>query len=169
MKTLYIVRHGKSSWKDLDLTDMERPLKQRGVKNVTTLGKILSKDRLKPNQILTSPAKRALDTAEIVHQCLHLKKAQFVVNSDLYDCDFAALYRLVTELDDDLKRIMIVGHEPTLSSFVNHFLQNPLEKLVTASLTTMKFGVGSWREITPTETISVYHQNRHDWKGYLLE
>ena len=66
MKKLYLIRHAKSSWSNPGLADFERPLNKRGLKDAATMGKVLKKTLLKPNRVLTSSARRALETVEIV-------------------------------------------------------------------------------------------------------
>ena len=73
MKTLFLIRHAKSSWDDTALPDKDRPLADRGRRDAPKMGKRLAKRDVKPDLILSSPARRALTTAEIVAKKLDYK------------------------------------------------------------------------------------------------
>ncbi len=168
MKEVYIVRHGKSDWNDLDLNDIDRPLKKRGAKNSHELGQHLRKLNWTPDIILSSPAVRAYDTAKILADELNITGARFKVIAKLYLPDFPTLLREILYLNDDLDSVMIIGHEPSLSNLINHFLHEPLDQVVTASLTLLKFDTDKWRDLTPETFIEGVHKNRHNMKGQEL-
>ena len=84
MKTLFLIRHAKSSWDDTALPDKDRPLNDRGKRDAPKMGKRLAKRDVKPDLILSSPAKRALTTAEIIAKKLDYKLKDIVVDDRLY-------------------------------------------------------------------------------------
>src|SRR5947199_872234 len=84
MKTLFLIRHAKSSWTDPALPDKDRPLGNRGRRDAPKMGKRLAKRDVKPDLILSSPARRALKTAEIIAKKLDYKRKNIVVEDRLY-------------------------------------------------------------------------------------
>ena len=84
MKTLFLIRHAKSSWDDPALSDKDRPLGDRGRRDAPRMGKRLAKRDVKPDLILSSPARRALTTAEIIAKKLDYKRKDIVVDTRLY-------------------------------------------------------------------------------------
>src|SRR4029434_8634311 len=84
MKTLFLIRHAKSSWDDAALSDKDRPLDDRGKRDAPKMGKRLAKRDVKPDLILSSPAVRARTTAEIIAKKLDYKRND-IVGEDLLE------------------------------------------------------------------------------------
>ncbi len=84
MKTLYLVRHAKSSWEQPELSDLERPLNKRGKKDAPFMGSLLKKKNEIPELIISSPAKRASSTAKRFAEELGIKKEDIKTEKDLY-------------------------------------------------------------------------------------
>ncbi len=166
MKTLYIVRHAKSSWNDISLSDMDRPLKKRGKSDAKTIADILRKEGVKPDMFLTSPALRAYDTAQIFAEQMHIPSSQVQVKDKLYLPDFPTILKLALYLDNAWDTVFLFGHEPSLSAFINYFIQNPLDKVVTSSVTKMAFDTDTWKDLASSTLHSAFHRNRHDWDGF---
>jgi phosphohistidine phosphatase len=169
MKTLYIVRHGKSSWDDISLNDIERPLKKRGVRNSHELSEALKEEGEIPDFLITSPAVRAYETAKIFADHLEVPSEAFKVDEKLYLPDFPTILKIVLYLNNDLNSVMIVGHEPSLSTFINYFINKLIEKLITASVTRLDFDIEDWRDLSPSCFKKGRHRNRHDLKGFKLK
>jgi len=168
LKTLYIVRHAKSSWKDINLGDMERPLKKRGKEDIRHAASLLRDEGVKPNLVLASPAIRTYETAKVLVNKLDVDRSNFRVEDKLYMPDFPSILKVVLYLDNGADTVMIVGHEPSLSALINYFLQHPIEGVVTSSVTMLRFHTADWKEIGTVNLEEAYHRNRHDWKGYSL-
>src|SRR5213594_3445645 len=98
MKMLFLVRHAKSSWDDTALPDKDRPLSDRGKRDAPKMGKRLAKRRVKPDLILSSPATRALTTAEIIAKKLDYKRKNILVNDRLYAVEASELLNVLRKL-----------------------------------------------------------------------
>lgn len=168
MKTIYLIRHAKSSWKDIDTNDLDRPLKRRGIQDIKTMAQTLKSENVKLELLMTSPAVRAFDTAKILVDTLKLESSKFQVKEKLYLPDFPTLYKSILYLNEDLQSVAIVGHEPSLSSLINYFLPKPLEKVGTGSTTKLVFETTKWSNIAAGNLVSAHHKNRHDFKGFAL-
>ncbi|HAQ69531.1 histidine phosphatase family protein [Salibacteraceae bacterium] len=168
MKTLYIARHGKSDWDNLDLNDIERPLKNRGVQNCKEMSEVLRIRKSIPEIIFSSPAVRAYESAKIFADELSLPLDSLKVDGKLYLPDFPTMLKTILYLDNHLQSAMIVGHEPSISSFVNFFIQQPIEKIATASVTALEFNILDWREISAANFKKGWHINRHYPKGFSI-
>ncbi|MCE5208580.1 MAG: histidine phosphatase family protein, partial [Chloroflexi bacterium] len=135
MRTLLIMRHGKSSWKDAELPDIERPLKKRGRKDVVHMGKLLDGKKLKPDLILCSTAKRARQTAEIVVEEIGFEgKVEYL--DSLYMAELDTLIKTLQSLPD-VKRVMIIGHNPGLETLAQ-LLTDKITSLPTAAVARIK-------------------------------
>lgn len=147
MKELYLLRHAKSSWDDPSLDDIERPLNKRGKKDAPLIGSILSKMKIKPELILSSPSKRTLSTAQIILEELNLSKKILSVDENIYLASADELSNLIKNIDDNLKRVMLVGHNPGLTDLSNFLSKQGIENIPTCGIVGLKAKINSWKEI----------------------
>lgn len=115
MKTLFLVRHAKSSRDDPALPDKERPLNDRGRRDAPRMGKRLAKQDVAPDLILSSPAVRALTTAEIMAKKLAYRIKDIVVDERLYASTPGELLKVIHKLGTKPKHVMLFGHNPELA------------------------------------------------------
>ena len=113
MKKLYLIRHAKSSWKDLFVDDFDRPLNKRGKKDAPLMGKRLKEKGIKPDLIISSPALRAKTTAQVIAKELGFK--EIVYDEKIYEAEEETLYEIVKNLDSRYKTVFLVGHNPGLN------------------------------------------------------
>ena len=145
-KTLLLMRHGKSSWKDKKIPDYERPLKKRGKAAAVEIGNILRENELIPQAILSSPALRASETAEIVAKESGFPgKVTFIDSFYMAEPDVYIDY--LKSLDDSLERVMIVSHNPGLEAFMQ-LLDGRLEALPTGSMVYLCLNINHWSDLS---------------------
>ena len=155
MKTLYILRHAKSSWASVEqLPDHERPLLEEGKKRTRKLINYLLENAIKPELILSSTAKRASETAGYIASALAIDNAQIKLIPSLYNAGTEQIFNQFIDLDDSLNSIMIVGHNPSLTNFVNYWLEPPIDWLPTSGLVGIEFDTVHWGDI-PKATAKV--------------
>lgn len=155
MKTLYLLRHAKSSWDDASLHDRDRPLEARGERDAAKMSQRWSQQRDKPDLIVSSPAARALATAKVVAQGLGYKISDIAVDDRLYAASEDSLIAVIETLDDKLDRVMLVGHNPGLAMLAHHF-DSGITHMPTCALAEFGFEVMSWAGISqsrPARTI----------------
>ena len=119
VKTLYLIRHAKSSWEDTALVDKDRPLNDRGQRDAPTMGERLAKRNVKPDLILSSPAVRALTTAEIIAKKLDYRRKDIVVSERLYAVEADDLLDVIHQLGDKVESVMLFGHNPELTELAH--------------------------------------------------
>ncbi|MAN59854.1 MAG: hypothetical protein CMC08_08485 [Flavobacteriaceae bacterium] len=147
MKTLYMVRHAKSSWK-YDVEDHQRPLKGRG-KNDAALVSQHVKNLVKPPQrIVSSDANRARTTASYFMNAFNVAEDDFELNHDLYDFSGQQVIKSVKKLDESLNVVMIVGHNHAFTSIVNMLGNQYIENLPTCGFVAIEFEEDSWDQIS---------------------
>lgn len=154
MKTLYLVRHAKSSWGDPTLPDHDRPLNERGQRDVATMGKRLAQRDVRPDAILSSTAVRALTTAEHMAKALDVKRKDIVVLEQLYAAPASELLGVIRGLDDRLKRVMLVAHNPGLTELAHHFASE-ITHMSTCAVAEFRFATTHWSglgEARPTHS-----------------
>ena len=146
MKTLFLVRHAKSSWDDTALPDKDRPLNDRGKRDAPKMGERLAKRDVKPDLILSSPAVRALKTAEIIAKKLDYKRKDIVVDDRLYAVEADDLLDVIHKLGDKLERVMLFGHNPELTELA-HRLSSEITHMPTCAVAEFTFDAKSWSNI----------------------
>ena len=154
MKTLYLIRHAKSSWDDMALADEDRPLNSRGRRDAPKVGERLAKRRAKPDLILSSPATRAVMTAEIIAKELDYKRSNIVLDDRLYAVSADDLLDVIRQLDDKAERVMLIGHNPELTELA-HRLSSKITHLPTCAVAEFTFDAKSWTRIGKDKPIKV--------------
>ncbi len=153
MKTLIIMRHAKSSWKDPTLSDHQRPLNKRGKRNVPVMGQRMKTKGVRPDLIVCSDARRALDTAIPIAEILGLDPSVIRHEAGLYHATDSEILNLVKGLDDRWRQVMVVGHNPGLNDLANRFLTSPLSNLPTAGIVELGFETDTWLAIDSSRLV----------------
>ena len=121
MKTLFIVRHAKSSWKYEGIKDIDRPLKKRGINDAYLISKELQKKIETPSVFVSSCANRALHTAMIFSYAFNYPLANLKISKSLYSFSDGYLIKTVKALDNGFDSAIIFSHDHGISDFVNKF------------------------------------------------
>lgn len=148
MKTLIIVRHGKSSWAYPDLEDFYRPLKPRGINDAFAIGEELLEKDIFPDLILSSPAIRAMNTAIIIARKLDFPLQRIRANEGIYEASTYELLKLISNVEDNIETLMIFGHNPSFTSLINQLQEESLYNLPTCGVFAIELPISSWAEVT---------------------
>jgi phosphohistidine phosphatase len=148
VKTLYIIRHAKSSWEDPDKDDFDRPLNDRGKRDAPRMGKRLKEKGITPDLMLTSPAKRAFSTARRIGKVLKYSKDNIKMDKKLYHADEETILSIIRELKDKHNVVMVFGHNPGLTDFINSFQTGELDidNLPTCGIVAFELNISSWKD-----------------------
>jgi phosphohistidine phosphatase len=146
-KTLYIVRHAKSSWEDPFLSDHERPLAPKGVRKTKKIAGFLKNSISRPELFLSSTAVRARQTAGILAKELGYPEEKIKYTANLYHAGEDAIFNELYALPDDIHSVMIFGHNPGFTYFVNLFLNPTIDNLPTSGTVSISFSTNKWNEI----------------------
>ena len=147
MKTLVIVRHAKSSWEDPFLSDHQRPLAKRGLRDGPRMGARLADWGPPIDRVISSSAVRALATAELVTGEMGLPWDEIQVEDRLYHATETEMLELIQEQEDYLDGLMLFGHNPGMTYLVNDLSDLDLDNLPTCGVVILQFNVESWSEI----------------------
>jgi phosphohistidine phosphatase len=147
MKTLYVVRHAKSSWEDMSLSDHDRPLLPIGEKKTKRIVNYLKGKGVLPDLFISSSATRAYETARIIAKGLGYPEEKIVKEPNLYHASDDDILKELYGLDNDIDSVMIFGHNPTLTYFVNRYLDHTIFNLPTSGLAGIVFETDKWEKI----------------------
>ena len=151
MKTLYLMRHAKSSWSFDELTDQERPLNDRGRTDAPHMGQALAKRQIALDLLVSSPAVRALTTAVLVARELGYEHDKIVVEPAIYQADLDSLLGIIRDLPDAAGSALLTGHNPTITDTANYLLPNNslTHEMPTAAVVCIRFQTDYWAEAGP--------------------
>ena len=121
-RELLLLRHGKSDW-SVDVDDFHRPLKDRGKRGAQQIGTWLAKNDLQPDRVISSPAERAINTAEKAIKAMGASARDIVRDQRIYEAGVGALLRVLAEVPAEHRRVMLVGHNPGFENLLIHLEQ----------------------------------------------
>ena len=145
MKTLFLLRHAKSSWKDDNLDDFERPLKKKGLGDAQLMGKLIRQREIGLDLVISSSAERARQTAQLVLMSAGLQ-VEVRYDERIYEAGMRRLLTLVSRLDNQANSVMLVGHNPGFEDLLKT-LTGEVHSMPTATLAGIEFDVDDWGQI----------------------
>lgn len=145
MKTLYLLRHAKSSWTDASLQDFERPLNDRGKEAAPLVGQYIREQKLRVDLLLSSPATRARQTAALVKESAGLN-AELLYDERIYEADAVTLLEVVTQAGESAEALMLVGHNPGLEQLLK-LLTGEERRMQTAALACVALDAEKWGKV----------------------
>lgn len=148
MKTLYILRHAKSSWKFEELSDHDRPLSKRGRTDAPLMGSELASRGVSPDRIISSPAVRAITTASLIGREIGYEPDEIKIDERIYGADKMMLLEVVQATPLEMDYVMIVGHNDALSEFANMLSPETIGSIPTAGIVALQFKCESWYDIS---------------------
>jgi phosphohistidine phosphatase len=149
MKTIIFIRHAKSSWDQPYLSDHDRPLNARGLRDLPLMATWAAQELSPPDALFTSTAKRALRTAEAFAQAWQIPSHRFQSGRNLYHASEANWMGVIRKLSDSYAKVAFVGHNPGLTDVINLLdADNDLDNLPTCAVYALQFPVKSWKAIT---------------------
>jgi phosphohistidine phosphatase len=151
MKKLLLIRHAKSSWNDIAQKDFERPLNDRGHRDAPKMAKRLLKEEISIDAFVSSPALRALTTAEYFAEAYNVKKKKVIVEPSLYLAEPGVFFNIISNLNDDLKTVAIFSHNPGVTEFVNQLGVARIDDMPTCAIFGVKTDIKSWKDFKDAE------------------
>lgn len=154
-KTLYLVRHAKSSWDHPGLSDRERPLNKRGEHDAPYMAKRLVKKPVLPQRIISSPAIRAQSTAQAFARELDITGSGFIINKNIYGAGTGQLIDIIRQVESDIDCVMLVGHNPDMTWLVNELTGANIDNVPTCGVATINISSSSWEGLGKTRAVLV--------------
>ncbi len=145
MRTLYLIRHAKSSWDNPGLRDFNRPLNERGLREAPLMAQLLSKQGVRPDLIVSSPAKRALTTALVFAEQFGIADDLVLREQDIYEADPTEILRIISALPDSAQVVCLFGHNPTFTEVANLFSDDFIDNVPTCGIVQIESGAETWK------------------------
>jgi phosphohistidine phosphatase len=162
-KSLLLLRHAKSSWKDDDLPDHDRPLNPRGRRDAPKIGRLMVDEDLLPDAVCCSTAVRARQTYELlVAEWPRRPETQFT--KDLYLCPANRLPDILRKVSADASRVLLIGHNPGMADFLAQTV-GLAGKFPTAALAWLTLELEAWPDFDAGQPLRL----EHVWRPRELE
>lgn len=156
MKRLTLVRHAQADNPVSDQQDWDRPLTARGLSDAAVMARRLKSQRLRPELMLSSPALRARQTAEVFAKCFSFTATQLQLVEELYLADAKHLLTAIQQLGKDCGHLLVVGHNPGIAEFADKLSQERgVDSMPTSAVYTVQFDIKTWQELLPGTGVNV--------------
>jgi phosphohistidine phosphatase len=147
-KTLFLVRHAKSSWSDFGLRDIERTLETRGHNDAPRMAKYLKKEGVQPDLLVSSPAVRAKTTAQYFAKEWGIAESAIDIQRDVYEAMVSDIFTVVRELPDSATTVLLFGHNPTFTDFANRFTNDYIDNVPTCGVVKIESSSATWADFS---------------------
>ncbi|MDA9820521.1 histidine phosphatase family protein [Salibacteraceae bacterium] len=164
MKTLYLVRHAKSSWDNASTRDIDRPLNESGIQAAYSVGNELLLHHEKPEWIGSSNAKRAMHTSVIFSRVLGVNEEDFHLIPSLYLCSKEEVHAQVSRLDSKLTSAALFFHNPSITEVANALGAKSLMNVKTCGV--LKLKLPNWNIGPGSEVESIQYFDRSTWHSF---
>ncbi len=149
MKTLFLVRHAKSSWDLAPLNDFGRSLNERGKKDAPAMAQRLLNKNINIDVFISSPAKRAKKTAELFCNIYKKDKEQIVFIPSLYHASLPTFFEVVEQLNDNYNSVAMFSHNPGITEFVNQLVEGvKIDNMPTCGVFAIKTNITKWKDFS---------------------
>lgn len=147
MKNLILIRHAKSSWDNPEWSDFDRPLNKRGLRDAPFMANLLFRKDIVPDIIISSTAKRALETAQFFCEVFNYSKDNLQQDLGIYERGSKYIINLLSKLDDNINTVFLIGHNPDITSLATYFSGEFFDNVPTCGIVGVKFNFDNWESI----------------------
>ncbi|MEM9846660.1 MAG: histidine phosphatase family protein [Bacteroidota bacterium] len=155
-KTIYFIRHAKSSWDHYDLKDIERPLNARGLRDAPRMAGYLKELGVQVDAIVASPAKRAQLTADFFQDTLNIEDRH--EDDRIYEAWGNALFEVVQSISDDYDVVLLFGHNPAFTNIANQFSDEFIANIPTCGICKIVCQIDKWKDFdTKTGRLAAFY------------
>jgi len=148
MKLISLVRHAKSSWKDANASDFERSLNKRGERDAPLMGRRFASVEPPPDLILSSSARRAARTAQVIAEAIGYAAERISFDRALYLAAPAEMLGVIQDLDDRLVHVALVAHNPGLTDLCEVLAGVKIDNVPTCGIVRMSLTVDAWSGVS---------------------
>lgn len=146
MKYLYLIRHAKSSWDNSSLKDIDRPLNERGANDAPLMGNVLNSLNKKADKIVSSPARRAIDTATIIAETTGYPKDEILQDAKIYHSGLPELLKIICAFNDKWTKVYFVGHNPSFTHLAEVLTSEEFGNIPTSGIVEIEMDIDHWME-----------------------
>ena len=157
MKKVYFIRHAKSSWDDPGLSDIERPLNKRGLRDAPFMSKMLKGKNANPDKLISSPANRAFTTATFFAKELNIPEQAIVVRKEIYHAYPEEVLNIIRNLSNSDNVVVLFGHNPCFTSLANQFSKEYIPNVPTCGIVKVEAQVKDWSDFEKEGKLTAFY------------
>jgi phosphohistidine phosphatase len=146
VKNLFLIRHAKSSWAEIGAKDFDRVLDERGHRDAPKMAKILRGMGIKPDLIVSSPAKRAMTTAQYFAKEFDIAFDKIDLQADIYEASESDILHVVRDIANSHQTVLLFGHNPTLTFFPNRYSEDFIDNVPTCGIVQLAIDSENWSD-----------------------
>jgi phosphohistidine phosphatase len=158
MKTLLLMRHAKSSWKESNIPDHDRPLNRRGKHDAPLMGKLLRDQKMNLDLIISSTALRAETTANFIAKAVRYK-GEIILDKMIYNAKSRDLLTVISNCSDEYNSVLLVGHNPTVEETVQMITNSSEITMATCAIAHLTLSIDTWTDLKEKKTLSSKLEN----------
>jgi phosphohistidine phosphatase len=144
VKNLFLIRHAKSSWAEIGAKDFDRALDDRGHRDAPKMAKILRGMGFVPDLIVSSPAKRAITTAQYFAKEYEIPFEKIDLQPDIYEASESDLLHVIRGISNGAQTVLLFGHNPTLTYFPNRYSEDLIDNVPTCGIVQLSVNTEGW-------------------------
>jgi phosphohistidine phosphatase len=149
MKSIYLIRHAKSSWADINSRDINRTLNERGHKDAPFMAQILRGLKVQADLLVSSPAVRARTTAEYFAAAFGVPTQAIDIQRDIYEASETDLLNVIRALPDTAQTVLMFGHNPGITYFANRYYTDYFDNIPTCGIVHFELAADKWADFNP--------------------
>ncbi len=146
MKTLFLIRHAKSSWANPDQSDFDRPLNERGRRDAPVMAQRLLEKNYNIDQILYSSSVRTTETMQVFRSILGLDNKKCIPFRELYHASAYQLKETISQINENCNGVVLIGHNPGITEFANTLTNVRTDNMPTCAIFAVQSIIVSWTE-----------------------
>lgn len=146
MKIILLIRHAKSDWSNTSLSDFDRPLNERGKRDAPMMADRITDRKIRIDNIVSSPAKRASKTAGVFAKTINKKKQDIILKDELYGASPEDFYNVIHALNDKDENIAIFSHNPGITDFANMLTETRIDNIPTCGIFAVAAHCNKWTD-----------------------
>lgn len=147
MKTLFLIRHAKSSWKNALLVDQDRPLNKRGERDAPQMGQRLANRQARPDLVISSPALRAYETAVRIADEIGYAEDDIQTSKELYLQGKSGIMDVLSGINPEISCVMLFAHNPGVTIAANYLANADIDHIPTCGVAEIQFDVEFWTDV----------------------
>ena len=158
MKTLILVRHAQSGFSGPSERDIDRKLTTTGKRDVTEMAKSLLSKEIIPKAFISSPARRAIQTASIFMETMGLRKEKLQIEPDLYEPVVKSFYNIIKSMPESIDSVIIFSHNPAITLFINELDCQPVFDLPPCGMYAIEIDTKDWDEFQIADKSFLFYE-----------
>ena len=148
IKKLLIIRHAKAESGDFKIEDFDRPLSQTGIDEAEEMGQKLLQKNIIPDGIISSPALRAITTAQLISNECGFNQENIILEPNIYEASVSQILKSINNMDNDLNFVILFGHNPGLTMLTRNLTDNYITDMPTCGMAMLEFEVDEWNLVS---------------------